>query len=831
MTKMTTGSAELLSVLPQVLDTLRLQPCAILEAPPGSGKTTRVPLALLAADWLGGQKILMLEPRRLAARASARYMAGLLGERVGQQVGYRVRHESQIGPQTRLEVVTEGVLTRLLQADPTLEGYGLVIFDEFHERSLQADLGLALCREVQQSLRDDLRLLLMSATLNGEALSLLLGGAPVLRAAGRRFPVTLAYAPPPANTAPWQHVVQSVRRLLVQESGSMLVFLPGVGEIRRVAEALGGETLPQGVSLAPLYGDLSPAEQDRAIQPSPVGQRKLVLATNLAETSLTIEGVRVVVDSGLARTPYFDPVSGLSRLETRQISRASAEQRAGRAGRLEPGHCVRLWHESDTARMAADITPEILSADLAPLVLELAQWGTRDPLSLSWLNPPPTQAWQQAVSLLQELTALDAQGGITAHGKALARLPLAPRLAHMVLRAQGEGLGGLACVLAALLSERDPLAGQSRDSDLILRVQALAGKRALSEGRRRPLLQAAEQIAQLLRLKLVFGPVDAVGYLVGLAYPDRLAQRRPGGEARFRLANGRGAMLDNGDSLARESWLAVAQLDGHPREARIFLAAALTPEQLERLTEGRRQVHDAVQYELSTGRVQARRQQRFGALVLQEQRLDQPDPALVTQALLQGIRQRGLAQLPWTPALTQLQARAELVRRFEADWPAFDSQSLTENLEDWLGPFLGGVRRLEAITADMLQQGLEYALGYAKLQALEQLAPSHWTVPTGTRIRLDYTGGEAPVLAVRLQEVFGLLDTPRLVQGRLPILLHLLSPAQRPVQVTRDLASFWRETYPEVKKELKGRYPKHHWPDDPLQADPVRGIKRRRPEN
>ncbi|MGV3526747.1 MAG: ATP-dependent helicase HrpB [Candidatus Sericytochromatia bacterium] len=827
---MSESAVELHTLLPHIAQVLSEGPNCILEAPPGSGKTTRVPLALLEAPWLAGQKILMLEPRRLAARSSARYMASLLGERVGQQVGYRVRHESQVGPQTRLEVVTEGVLTRLLQADPTLDGYGLVIFDEFHERSLQADLGLALCREVQQSLRDDLRLLLMSATLNGDALSALLEDAPVLRAVGRRFPVSLAYAAPPVNTPLWQHVVQSIRRLLAQESGSLLVFLPGVGEIRRVAEALAQESLPEQVSLAPLYGDLSPAEQDRAIQPSPLGQRKVVLATNLAETSLTIEGVRGVIDSGLARTPYFDPISGMSRLETRQISRASADQRAGRAGRLEPGYCLRLWHESDTARMAAELTPEILSADLAPLVLELAQWGTRDPLTLNWLNPPPAQAWLQAVQLLQELGALDKQGGITPHGKELARLPLAPRLAHMVLRGQAEGLGGLACVLAVLLSERDPLAGQTRDSDLILRVQALSGKRSLAEGRRRPLLQAAEQIAHLLHLKLAFAPLDAVGYLVGLAYPDRLAQRRPGGEARFRLANGRGAMLDNGDSLARENWLAVAQLDGNPREARIFLAAALSSEQLERLTTGLSQSHDEVHYELNTGRVQARRQQRFGALVLHERRLENPDPALVTQALLQGIRQRGLAQLPWTPALIQLQARVEVVRRFETDWPALDLLSLSENLADWLGPFLGDVRRLESIRSEMLQQGLEYALGYARLQALDQLAPTHWTVPTGTRIRLDYTQGDAPVLAVRLQEVFGLLDTPRLVQGRLPILLHLLSPAQRPVQVTRDLASFWRETYPEVKKELKGRYPKHHWPDDPLQADPVRGIKRRRPE-
>lgn len=818
--------ADFPSLLPLLATTLEQHSCVLLQAPPGAGKTTAVPLALLHTAWLAQQKIVMLEPRRLAARTAARYMARQLGEKAGETVGYRVRLETRVSARTRIEVVTEGVLTRMLQEDPGLEGYGLVIFDEFHERSLQADLGLALCRDVQQNLREDLRLLIMSATLQSERLADKLQ-APILSADGRRFAVETRYAPLPPNTRENEHIARTIRLTLQRETGSLLVFLPGSGEIRRLAESL--TDLPAQILLAPLYGDLPPAEQDRAIAPTAPGQRKVVLATNIAETSLTIEGVRVVIDSGLARIPTFDPVSGMTRLELRPISRASAEQRAGRAGRLEAGVCLRLWSESETARLAADIPPEILGADLAPLVLELALWGCPDPDALFWLDPPPAVAWNQARELLMSLQALDAAGRITPHGKAVARLPLPPRLAHMVIRAQAQGLGGLACSLAALLAERDLLAG-SRDSDIVLRLQALAGRRQAPARRREQILQAARQIGEKLGLKPSFEPSDEAGSLIGLAYPDRLAQRRPGGEPRFLLANGRGALLDSSDSLARETWLAIAQLDGHPREARIFLAAALSQDRLEALVQDQLEERVDVSYERSSGRVLARRQQRHGALVLNEQRIDKPDAAMLVQALLAGVRQRGLAQLPWSDAQQQLRARVDFLARHRPDWPAMDDAHLEQNLADWLGPFLEGLRRIEAIDAGLLQQALEYRIGYARLHTLDDLAPSHLEVPTGSRIRLDYTG-ETPVLAVRLQELFGLAETPRLLAGEVAVLIHLLSPARRPVQMTRDLASFWRETYPEVKKELKGRYPKHYWPEDPLVAEPIRGVKRKGPAN
>lgn len=818
-------SQELADLLPELAQQLADKPCLLLQAPPGAGKTTRVPLALLDADWLQGQKILMLEPRRLAARSAARYMASLLKESAGETVGFRVRLESKVSAKTRIEVVTEGILTRMLQDDPSLEGYGLVIFDEFHERSLQADLGLALCREVQQGLRDDLRLLIMSATLQTERLAGLLE-APILTALGRQFPVNVRYAPLPANTRELMHTERVIRQTLSTESGSLLVFLPGSGEIRRLSEAL-SENLPADVTVAALYGDLPPAEQDRAISPTPKGQRKIVLATNIAETSLTIEGIRVVIDLGQARVPRFDTYSGLTRLETRPISRASAEQRAGRAGRLEPGICIRLWPESETARLSAEIAPEILSADLAPLALELALWGTSDPRSLLWLDAPPAAAWQQARELLISLGALDSEHRITPHGKALARLPLPPRLGHMVIKAKAERLGGLACSLAALLSERDILAGSTRDSDLTLRVLGLAGKRQVPGRRRERALQVAGQIGGQVGLKPAFAPLDEIGYLLGLAYPDRIAQRRPGGEPRFILANGRGAVLEPSDALAREPWLSIAELDGHPREARIFLAAALDDSRLQTLTQAQTSEHTEVSFDASNGRILARRQKRYGALVLSEQRIDKPDSAVMAKALQQGIAQRGIAQLPWSKNQLQLRARADFLRRRQGeDWPAMDDESLLEELEDWLTPFLEGLRRLEAVNENILQQGLDYRIGHRRLSELGRLAPSHLTVPTGSVIRLDYSG-EEPVLAVKLQELFGLAQTPRVLDGQVPVLIHLLSPAQRPVQVTRDLANFWRETYPEVKKELKGRYPRHYWPEDPLIAEPVRGVRRK----
>ncbi|MBF2054158.1 MAG: ATP-dependent helicase HrpB [Candidatus Sericytochromatia bacterium] len=825
---------ELTTLLPQLPDQLAHTTRLVLEAPPGSGKTTRVPLALLDADWLQGQKILLLEPRRLAARAAARYMARQLGEKLGKTVGYRVRNDQQVSAQTRLEVVTEGILTRMLQSDPALEGVGLIIFDEFHERSLQGDLGLSLCLEVQQALREDLRLLVMSATLDTPRLTTFLQ-APLVQASGQAFEIQMHYAPQPANT-PWlKHLKQQILAALQQYSGSLLVFLPGAGEIRQLERQL-TESLPAEVLLAPLYGQLPGPAQDQAIAPAPAGQRKVVLATNVAETSLTIEGISVVIDSGLARSPRFDPVSGMSQLITGQISKASATQRAGRAGRLGPGVCIRLWHEADQARLQSETPAEILGADLAPLALELALWGSSDPAQLQWLDAPPAAPYAQALSLLQDLGALDAEGRITPLGKALSRLPLHPRLGHMLLQAMQQGLGGLACSLAALLEARD-LLNNSPEVDLQLRLDLLSGRRkGALPARREEVLQAAQQLGELLKVKPAYGPPEAVAEVLALAYPERLAQRRPGqqnGPVRFLLANGRGAVLPEGDPLGQSPWLAVAQLDGNPREARVFLAAALDSSALERISKGHCQWRKQISYNTQTGSVQALQQLHYGALILKSQPLKDLSPEDWAAALCDGLRQQGLPglkQLPWTPALEQLRARAQFVALNQATqddnaWPALDDDSLLAELEDWLQPFIGGLKKLTQIQSEQLQQGLEYRIGYSRLQSLQSLAPSHWPVPSGSRIRLAYQGTEV-VLAARLQELFGLEDTPRILAGEVPVTIHLLSPARRPVQVTRDLRSFWRETYPEVKKELKGRYPKHYWPEDPLQAEAISGTKK-----
>jgi len=814
------------SLLPELKKSLATESCLILQSPPGTGKTTRVPLALLDAEYLQGLKILMLEPRRLAAKSAAQYMAKLLGEKVGQTVGYRVRLETKVSAQTRIEVVTEGILTRMLQSDQALEEIGLVIFDEFHERSLQADLGLALCRESQQILREDLKILIMSATLNSEALKTLLN-APVFSAQGTQFPVKNHYAAPPPNIWQSKHTAQVIRQTLAQETGSILVFLPGAREIRQVAENLQSLASDQ-IWITPLFGNLSPKEQERAIQPAPKGGRKVVLATNIAETSLTIEGIRVVIDSGQERSPRFDPVSGMTELKTQVISKASAEQRRGRAGRLEPGICIRLWQEADLNRMASEIEPEILSADLAPLALEVACWGCTDPNELKWLNPPPPKTYTQALELLQSLQALDQTGRITKHGKALAELPLHPRLAHMLLQAKTENLGRLACTVAALLEERDILAGQSRESDLILRLEALSGKRKAPQGRKERLLKSAANIGNKLKLKPAFHPQNELAYLLGLAYPERIAQRRKGQEPRFLLAGGRGAFLNRSDALADAEYITIAQLDGNPREARIFLAAALSQEQLERLSKIDQKSEIDVAFNPKTGSVQAREVLRYGSIELSSRILHNPDASVMTQALCAGIRQTGLKKLKWSKNILGQRQRAQFLHRLmPEDWPSLTDEVLTEKLEDWLAPFLNGIKRLEAIDSDCLNQGLSYYLGYDKIRLLDEWAPSHYTVPSGSNIRLDYSG-EEPVLAVRLQEVFGLLETPKIAQGKHPILIHLLSPAQRPVQVTRDLASFWRETYPQVKKELKGRYPKHYWPDDPYTAEAIRGVRRKK---
>jgi len=816
------------SLLPGIRAQLQARGALVIQAPPGAGKTTRVPLALLDEPWLKGLKLVMLEPRRLAARTAARHMAAELGEGVGATIGYRVRMDTRVSPKTRLEIVTEGVLTRLIQDDPALSAYGAVIFDEFHERNLQADLALALCLEARSALRADLKLIVMSATLETAPVARLMGDAPVLTSEGRMYPVETRHLPGREREALLPQVQLAVERALKEESGNLLVFLPGVGEIRRLEQRL-RERVSGEVLIAPLYGDLDNTAQDRAIEPPPLGKRKVVLATSIAETSLTIEGIRVVVDAGRMRVPRFDPVSGMSRLTTVRVSRASADQRRGRAGRLEPGVCYRLWRESE--QLAPANTPEILAADLAGLVLELARWGATKAGDLQWLDAPPDAAYSQAQELLRELGALDGEGRITAHGHELLRLPLHPRLAHMVIRGKSLGWGALACDLAALLSERDPLrlpAGEVQ-ADVHLRLQLMQRNDAESRNRTRLLHAAAADLRNTIRVGAHDTEAGDEGVLLALAYPDRIAQRRSGEAPRYLLANGRGALLAEGDGLGKSAWLAVAQLDGEAREARIFLAAQLTREDIlqhfsTQITEG-----ESVNWDEANGAVLARRQKRLGALVLEDAAAGSVSPEAVTRALLQAVRQRGLDVLPWTPALRNLQSRILFLRRvLGEEWPDVSDAALLAGIETWLAPWMQGMSRLSHLERLALNDALMGLLEHRKRKALDEFAPTHIKVPSGSDIRVEYTEGETPVLKVRLQEIFGLADTPRLAQGRVPVMLHLVSPAQRPVQVTQDLKGFWQRTWPEVKKELKGRYPKHPWPEDPLSAPATRGARKRR---
>ena len=879
------------AALPALLAALAASPRAVLEAPPGAGKTTVVPLALLAAEWrLAHQKILVLEPRQLAARAAAARLAQLLGEPVGRTVGYRVRLDSKVSQDTRIEVITEGILTRMIQDDPALEDVACVVFDEFHERSLNADLGLALALDAQAVLRPELRILLMSATLEAQRLGQWLP-APVVSSAGFLFPIDTVYLDPRRAAAlphkPSERLAElvpaQVREALAAHEGDVLVFLPGVADLQRVDRKL-GDSLPPGTDLHLLHGELPLDAQDAALRPAPAGRRKVILATSIAETSLTIEGVRAVIDGGFARVPRFAPRTGFTSLETVPVARASADQRRGRAGRLAPGTCYRLWTEAEHHALPAHRPPEIHTADLSGLVLELALWGASDPGSLRWLDAPPAAAVAQARELLVRLGALEGVGEIkndklkiknevvgasssapglpifnsqflifnsTAHGRQLAKLGLPPRLGHLVVRGTALGHGPAAAALAALLAERDllrwatPHDPRPLPPDLRLRLEALASGRAPLPGLalHHATLQRVRDVARHLQGRLG-APKDnsptpsltnsPLGLLTALAYPDRLAQREA--PDRLRLVSGQRVSLRTEDVDPQAEFFAVAHLAGVAGAPRATLAAPLDRAELELAFAEQLTTTEEVRFDPATQRVTGRRVRRLGALLLFETIIGQPNAELVAQALVAHLQEAGLSKLNWTPAARQLQQRAEFLRAHfsasdadENSWPAFSDDALLADLPAWLGPHLAGLKSLDQVQRLDLYEPLLARLpgGWAQRQQLDRLAPTHLEVPSGSHVALDYQDPAAPVLAVKLQELFGLTETPTVAGGRVPLLLHLLSPGGRPAQVTRDLRSFWEKGYFEVRKDLKGKYPRHPWPDEPMKHIPTRLTKKR----
>jgi ATP-dependent helicase HrpB len=805
-------------VIPELKQALVRGTGAVLVAPPGAGKTTVAPLELLDEPWLAGGKIIVLEPRRLAARAAAERMAKTLGETAGETIGFRVRMQSKVSARTRIEVVTEGVFTRMILADPELAGVGCVIFDEFHERSLDADLGLALARDAQAVLREDLRLLVMSATLDGAAVARLLGEAPVIESQGRAYPVDTRYLGRDDRLRLEDQVVRAVERALAEETGSVLVFLPGQGEIRRTAERLAERVRRPDVDIDPLYGALTPAEQDRAIGPAPAGRRKVVLATSIAETSLTIEGVRVVVDCGQARVPRFDPASGLTRLATVRVSRAAADQRRGRAGRTEPGVCYRLWDEAETRALPAFADPEMLEADLSGLALDLARWGAPDPAGLAFLDPPPATAFKEARALLRRLEALDGKGVLTAHGRALADMPLPPRLAHMVLKAAASGQAGRAARIAALVTERG-LGG--RDVDLRHRLDGLERDRS---PRARDARALADRWAGLSGRAGRAEPISE-GQLLAFAYPERIARARgPLGE--FQLVSGRGAFLEATDALARETWLAVAELGGGDRRDRILLAAPLDEAELVAAFADQLETEDRLE-ESGGGRLRVKRITRLGRLAVREQVDDNPDPALIAAALAERVRRDGVGVLPWGEAARTLRERAAFLRQYDDSWPDLSDAALVAQLDDWLTPLLMGVRSLAALKPEVLDGALRTLVPWERQRELEAAAPPRWTAPTGNSFAIDYAADGGPRVEVRVQEVFGLATHPSIAAGRVPLTLALLSPAHRPIQTTKDLPGFWSGSWKEVRADMRGRYPRHVWPEDPANTAPTTRAKPR----
>jgi ATP-dependent helicase HrpB len=790
----------------------------IVNAPPGAGKSTLLPLALLDESWLMGKKIIMLEPRRLAARTISARMASLLREQPGETTGYRIRFDNRIGKNTRLEVVTEGILTRMLQDDNALNSAGLVIFDEFHERSLNAEVALALCREAQQVLRPDLRIVIMSATLDMPQLTSLLK-APSIQSHGRQYPVEIIQTTDAEPDLLPELAARTVARAVNSHDGDALVFLPGEGDIKKCA-ALLENSLPQ-ISIHPLYGQLSQQEQLAAILPNRSGKRKIVLATSIAETSLTIEGVRIVVDSGFGKTSRFDPKSGLSKLETIRISKDSADQRAGRAGRLGPGVCYRMWTQATHQRMTEHRVPEIMEADLCNMALDLAQWGVHDANELLWLTPPPKASLAQAQDTLHQIGALE-NGRITQHGKQVHRLACHPRLAHMLLLAKDHALTSLGTDVAAILEERDPLQGEKR-VDINLRVEALRRARnTRMPGNFARIEKVAASYRRMLNVDADNGPVDPfdTGLLLAYAYPERIASARPGNNAQFQLANGKYAMISHHDDLAHQPWLAVAQMDLREGLGKIFLAAPLNPKDLLPMV---KEV-EVVIWDTRKGGLVATRDLKIGSIVLQSKPLNNPDAALVSAAILNALKSEGKELLNFNEEMEQLQSRIGSLSLWnpEEGWPRVDTDWLLGGNTEWLIPYLNGIKTADDLKKINLSEALLHSLSWEKQQALNSLAPATIAVPSGSRIRIRYFDhGAAPILAVRLQEVFGLSDTPRVNNGKNPVVMHLLSPGYKPVQVTSDLKSFWNNLYFEVKKELQRKYPKHAWPDDPWSATAV----------
>jgi ATP-dependent helicase HrpB len=810
---------------------LRANNAAVLVAPPGAGKTTRVPLVLLDEPWAANKKILLLEPRRLAARAAAARMASTLGEQVGDTVGLRVRFGSKISKRTRIEVITEGVFTRLVLDDPSLEGIAAVLFDEFHERSLDADLGLALAREVQLALREDLKILVMSATLDGARVGALLGHAPVVASEGRAFAVETRYLGRDPRTPIERQVADAVARALRAETGSLLVFLPGAAEIRRTETQLKERIDDPSADIVTLFGALDAGEQDRAISASPAGRRKVVLATSIAETSLTIEGVRVVIDSGLSRVPRYEPDVGLTRLETVRVSRAAADQRRGRAGRTEPGVCYRLWDEPQTGSLEPYTRPEILSADLSSFVLDLAQWGAADPGKLAFLDAPPVPALTEARALLGELGAIDSQGRITEEGRKLRRLPLPPRLARMVVDAGSEGAGELAAAIAAVLTERG-LGGDDVDLrhrlDQFRRDRSRRAEDARAMVKRWVSLSAPSPVNGGGEGRKSGGGEASVGSLLALAYPDRIAKSRGGGAGSFLLASGRGGAVDAASALAREPFLAVAELTGAAGASRIILAAPITLAEIEARFAGKIEDREAVTFDAASASLRARRSRRLGALVLAEQVKPVIPDTETAHILAQGIVNLGLDRLPWSKPALQFRNRVLFLRRAEGeDWPDVSNEGLARNAADWLGPLLLDKTARSEISAEQLSDAIVALVPWNLRRRLDAEAPTHFTAPSGSHVPIDYEAEEGPKLSIRVQELFGLARHPSIAGGRVPLVIELLSPAHRPVQVTRDLPGFWRGSYADVKAEMRGRYPRHPWPDDPLTAPATRRAKRR----